>query len=127
MPRRRTLVVPANVKCTVIGCTCEWIMVSKNRHYYCHKHMVEANTLYKTYKAINADAIITFDDDKLSQTITLREKYAREYLDYEDKGSHLKYVNILKEVLLENRGKEQRKEIYNKLMTKQFADFQPVV
>ena len=87
--------------------------------------MNEANTLYKTYKEINAEAIITFADDKLKQSILLREKYARDYLDYEDKGAHLRYINILKEVL--SKELTERKEVYNKLMTEKFVEFEPVV
>lgn len=126
MPKRRRSVIPNNARCTVRGCMCEWIMVSKNRHYYCHKHMNEANALYTTYKAINAEAIVTFEDDKLEQTILLREKYAREYLDYEDKGAHLKYINILKEVLSLDVCFEERKSRYNKLMSEYFTDFEPL-
>jgi hypothetical protein len=125
MPKKRRQTIPNNAKCTVIGCTCEWIMMSKNRHYYCKKHMDEANALYLTYKTINAEALIAFDDDKLEQSILLREKYAREYLDYVDKGAHLRYINVLKDVLLTD--KEFRKDTYNKLMSEQFADFEAII
>ena len=121
MPRKKS----SNPKCTVRGCKCEWIMVSKNRHQYCRKHMNEANALYNTYKGINAEAIITFADDKLEQSIILREKYARDYLDYEDKGAHLRYINVLKKVL--SNELTERKEMYNKLMTEKFVEFAPVV
>lgn len=86
--------------------------------------MDEANALYVTYKTINAEALITFDDDKLEQSILLREKYSREYLDYVDKGAHLRYINILKNVM--STDKEFRKNTYNKLMSEQFTEFEPL-
>ncbi len=124
MPKKRRQTISNNAKCTVIGCVCEWIMVSRNRHYYCKKHMDEANALYLTYKTINAEALITFDDDKLEQSILLREKYAREYLDYIDNGAHLRYINILKYVV--SIDKYFRKNTYNNLMSEQFTEFEPL-
>ena len=94
MPRRGS----SNVRCTVAGCTCEWIMVSKNRHLYCHEHMLQANALYAEYKAVNAVAVATFADDALDQAIALREEYARRFLDYEDTGAHRAYIGILRRV-----------------------------
>ena len=94
MPRRGS----SDVRCTVAGCRCEWIEVSKNRHLYCHEHMLQANALYAEYKAANATALATFADDALDQCIRLREEYARKFLDYEDTGAHRAYICILKRV-----------------------------
>lgn len=94
MPRRGS----SDARCTVPGCACEWIMVSKNRHLYCNEHMLQANALYMEYKAANAVAIATFEDDALDHTIALREEYARRFLDYEDTGAHRAYIGILKRV-----------------------------
>ena len=94
MPRRGS----SNVRCTVAGCGCEWIEVSKNRHLYCREHMLQANALYTEYKAANATAVATFADDALDQCIRLREEYARKFLDYEDTGAHRAYICILKRV-----------------------------
>jgi hypothetical protein len=95
MPRRGS----SDVRCTVAGCRCEWIEVSKNRHLYCHEHMLQANALYAEYKAANATAVATFADDALDQCIRLREEYARRFLDYEDMGAHRAYIGILRRVL----------------------------
>ena len=94
MPRRGS----SNVRCTVAGCRCEWVEVSKNRHLYCREHMLQANALYAEYKAANALALATFADDALDQAIALREEYARRFLDYEDMGAHRAYIGILRRV-----------------------------
>lgn len=94
MPRRGS----SNAKCTVSGCSCEWIVVSKNRHMYCNDHLLQANALYAEYKAVNAVAVATFADDALDQAIALREEYARKFLDYEDTGAHRAYIGILRRV-----------------------------
>ena len=94
MPRRGSSVV----RCTVAGCSCEWIVVSKNRHMYCNDHMLQANALYAQYKAANAVALATFADDALDQAIALRQEYARRFLDYEDTGAHRAYIGILQRV-----------------------------
>jgi hypothetical protein len=86
--------------------------------------MDEANSLYTQYKTINQEAILTFDDEKLKQAIELREKYASDYLDYEEKGNHLRYINVLKEVL--SKPKIYRKNTYNKLMIPIFPQFEPL-
>lgn len=96
MPRRGS----SDARCTVAGCRCEWIEVSKNRHLYCREHMLQANALYAEYKAVNATALATFADDALDQCIRLREEYARKFLDYEDTGAHRAYIGILKRVRL---------------------------
>ena len=96
MPRRGS----SDARCTVAGCRCEWIEVSKNRHLYCREHMLQANALYVEYKAVNATALATFADDALDQCIRLREEYARKFLDYEDTGAHRAYIGILKRVRL---------------------------
>jgi len=96
MPRRGS----SDARCTVAGCRCEWIEVSKNRHLYCREHMLQANALYAEYKAANAAALATFADDALDQCIRLREEYARRFLDYEDMGAHRAYIGILKRVRL---------------------------
>ncbi len=96
MPRRGS----SDARCTVAGCRCEWIEVSKNRHLYCREHMLQANALYAEYKAVNATALATFADDALDQCIRLREEYARRFLDYEDMGAHRAYIGILKRVRL---------------------------
>ena len=97
MPRRGS----SDARCTVAGCRCEWIEVSKNRHLYCREHMLQANALYAEYKAVNATALATFADDALDQCIRLREEYARKFLDYEDTGAHRAYIGILTRVLNE--------------------------
>lgn len=94
MPRRGS----SDVRCTVAGCRCEWVEVSKNRHLYCREHMLQANALYAEYKAANALALATFADDALDQAIALREEYARRFLDYEDMGAHRAYIGILRRV-----------------------------
>ena len=110
MPRRGS----SKARCTVVGCCCEWIVVSKNRHQYCHEHMLQANDLYNEYKAINALALATFEDDALDQSIRLREEYARKFLDYEDTGAHRAYIGILKCVRTVKQG--VRSAAYNRFM-----------
>lgn len=126
MPRRGS----PHARCTVVGCRCEWIVVSKNRHQYCHEHMTEANALHSEYKAINAVAVATFEDAALDHSIRLREEYARKFLDYEDTGAHRAYIGILKRVLAVNakacrRVAFRRRALYNHLMTNSeyFSDF----
>jgi hypothetical protein len=127
MPRRGS----PHARCTVVGCRCEWIVVSKNRHQYCHEHMTEANALYNEYKAANAVALATFEDAALDRSIRLREEYARKFLDYEDTGAHRAYIGILKRVLEANDAKEGcqrvafRRAAYNRLMSSSqyFSDF----
>lgn len=94
MPRRGS----SDARCTVAGCSCEWIVVSKNRHLYCNDHMLQANALYAQYKAANAVALDTFADDALDKAIALRQEYARRFLDYEDTGAHSAYIGILQRV-----------------------------
>lgn len=94
MPRRGS----SDARCTVAGCSCEWIVVSKNRHMYCNDHMLQANALYAQYKAANAVALDTFADDALDKAIALRQEYARRFLDYEDTGAHSAYIAILQRV-----------------------------
>ena len=119
MPRRGS----PDSRCTVKGCNCEWIVVSKNRHQYCHDHMLQANELYNTYKAVNTRAVSTFEDDSLDESIRLREEYARRFLDYEDTGAHQTYIGILKRV----RALDwvRRRPAYNRWMTQSiyFSDF----
>ena len=119
MPRRGS----SDARCTVKGCDCEWIVVSKNRHQYCNDHMTEANELYATYKTVNAEAVITFDNDALDKSIRLREEYAHKFLDYEDTGAHSAYIRILKRVRTIEWNR--RRMAYNRLMTESsyFADF----
>lgn len=119
MPRRRS----PNIRCTVAGCACEWVVVSKNRHLYCDDHMTQANALYNEYKAINAVAVATFADDALDQSIRLREEYASKFLDYEDTGAHRAYIGILKRVRALPCG--GRRAAYNRWMTESvyFSDF----
>ena len=129
MPRRGS----SDVRCTVAGCRCEWIEVSKNRHLYCHEHMLQANALYAEYKAANATALATFADDALDQAIALREEYARRFLDYEDMGAHRAYIGILRRVrsvpdysvLAAHQCYACRRAAYNRLMTESayFSDF----
>ncbi len=122
MPRRGS----PHARCTVVGCRCEWIVVSKNRHLYCHEHMTEANALYSEYKAANAVALATFEDAALDRSIRLREEYARKFLDYEDTGAHSAYIGILKRVLTTaNAGGHRRRALYNRLMSNNahFRDF----
>lgn len=118
MPRRGS----SNARCTVAGCSCEWIMVSKNRHLYCNDHMLQANALYTEYKAANALAVATFADDVLDKVIALREEYARKFLDYEDIGAHRAYINILKRVRALHTN---RRTAYNRWMkdSAYFSDF----
>lgn len=110
MPRRGS----SKARCTVVGCRCEWIVVSKNRHQYCHEHMLQANALYAEYKTINALALDTFEDDALDQSIRLREEYARKFLDYEDTGAHRAYIGILKRVRAARQ--DIRSTAYSRLM-----------
>ena len=119
MPRRTS----PDIRCTVPGCDCEWIVVSKNRHMYCNGHMLQANALYNEYKAANAVALETFADDALDQCIRLREEYARKFIDYEDTGAHHAYISILKRVRA--LGNNRRRAAYNQLMSKSayFLDF----
>ena len=121
MPRRGS----PHARCTVVGCRCEWIVVSKNRHQYCHEHMTQANALYNEYKTINAVAIATFEDAALHHSIRLREEYARKFLDYEDTGAHRAYIGILKRVLAAAPANAGRRALYNHLMTNSeyFPDF----
>jgi hypothetical protein len=85
--------------------------------------MLEANKLYSVYKTANAQAVATFEDAALDQSINLREEYARKFLDYEDTGAHSAYIAILKRV----RAVEwnRRRTVYNRLMTESryFSDF----
>ena len=122
MPRRGS----SDARCTVAGCSCEWIVVSKNRHMYCNDHMLQANALYAEYKAANAVALATFADDALDQTIALREQYARKFLDYEDMGAHRAYIGILRRV--RSIYGAYRRTAYNRWMTESayFADFKRV-
>jgi hypothetical protein len=124
MPRRGS----SNAKCTAAGCSCEWIVVSKNRHMYCNDHMLQANALYAEYKAANAVALATFADDALDQTIALREQYARKFLDYEDTGAHRAYIGILRRVrsiAVASIAYACRRTAYNRWMTESayFSDF----
>ena len=123
MPRRGS----PHARCTVVGCRCEWIVVSKNRHQYCHEHMLQANALYNEYKAVNAVAVATFEDAALDKSIRLREEYARKFLDYEDTGAHRAYIGILKRVACCRV--TCRRALYNRLMTncEYFSDFVCVV
>jgi len=120
MPRRGS----SNAKCTVSGCSCEWIVVSKNRHMYCNDHLLQANALYAEYKAVNAVAVATFADDALDQAIALREEYARKFLDYEDTGAHRAYIGILRRVR-SIAVVYRRRAAYNRWMTESayFSDF----
>lgn len=121
MPRRRS----PHIRCTVAGCRCEWVVVSKNRHLYCNDHMTQANALYNEYKAVNAVAVATFADDALDQSIGLREEYAHKFLDYEDTGAHRAYIGILKRVRALPCGCVGRRAAYNRWMTESvyFSDF----
>lgn len=124
MPRRGS----SNVRCTVAGCRCEWVEVSKNRHLYCREHMLQANALYAEYKAANALALATFADDALDQAIALREEYARRFLDYEDMGAHRAYIGILRRVRAVPACSVLaacRRAAYNRWMTESayFSDF----
>ena len=76
--------------------------------------MLQANELYNEYKAINALALATFEDDALDQSIRLREEYARKFLDYEDTGAHRAYIGILKCVRTVKQG--VRSAAYNRFM-----------
>jgi len=89
--------------------------------------MVQANELYQRYKAVNATAITTFDDDSLNQSILLRKQYAATFLDYEDAGAHSAYIHILIRVR-NTMPLQKRRFIYNSLMTHSphFRDFTPV-
>jgi hypothetical protein len=124
MPRRGS----SDARCTVAGCSCEWIVVSKNRHMYCNDHMLQANALYAEYKAANAVALATFADDALDQTIALREQYARKFLDYEDMGAHRAYIGILRRVRSIYGAYACRRTAYNRWMTESayFSDFKRV-
>ena len=146
MPRRGS----SDARCTVAGCSCEWIVVSKNRHMYCNDHMLQANALYAQYKAANAVALATFSDDALDQAIALRQEYARRFLDYEDTGAHSAYIGILQRVrsiavassvlapsvavasssvLAPSVAAAYRRTAYNRWMTESayFSDFKRVV
>lgn len=118
MPKRRNHLAKAFNKCTVVGCCSEWITMSRNRHTFCEQHMIEANDLYHMYKEANKEALITFSDHKLRETIELREKYSLEYLDYEDKGSHKTYIEVLSKVL--SVPWHTREKTYQKLMQQYF-------
>ena len=117
------------------GCSCEWIVVSKNRHMYCNDHMLQANALYAQYKAANAVALATFADDALDQAIALRQEYARRFLDYEDTGAHRAYIGILQRVRSVLSASSvaacaaYRRAAYNRWMTESpyFSDFKRVV
>ena len=116
--------------CTVAGCSCEWIVVSKNRHMYCSDNMLQANALYAKYKAANAVALDTFADDALDQAIALRQEYARRFLDYEDTGAHRAYIGILQRVrALDLKNAAYRRAAYNRWMMNSpyFSDFKRVV
>ena len=119
MPRRGS----PNVRCTVPGCDCEWVVVSKTRHMFCETHLAQANELYRKYKEVNAEALVSFSDETLDKSIELREEYARRFLDFEDTGAHNAYISILKKV----RGvaNHQRRFNYNRWMTESmyFSDF----
>ena len=133
MPRRGS----SHARCTVAGCSCEWIVVSKNRHLYCNDHMLQANALYAQYKAANAVALATFADDALDQAIALRQEYARRFLDYEDTGAHRAYIGILQRVrALDLKNADisaacaaYRRTAYNRWMmdSAYFSDFKRVV
>ena len=129
MPRRGS----SDARCTVAGCSCEWIVVSKNRHMYCNDHMLQANALYAQYKAANAVALATFSDDALDQAIALRQEYARRFLDYEDTGAHSAYIGILQRVrsiaAASSVAAAYRRTAYNRWMTESayFSDFKRVV
>ena len=124
MPRRGS----SDARCTVAGCSCEWIVVSKNRHMYCNDHMLQANALYAQYKAANAVALDTFADDALDKAIALRQEYARRFLDYEDTGAHSAYIAILQRVRSVSSVAAcaaYRRTVYNRWMTDSayFSDF----
>lgn len=85
--------------------------------------MMQANALYTTYKVVNAQAVETFDDAALEESIRLREEYARRFLDYEDTGAHQTYIGILKRVRALDWAR--RRPAYNRWMTQSiyFSDF----
>jgi len=122
MPRRGS----PNVRCTVLGCDCEWVVVSKTRHMFCEIHLAQANELYQKYKEVNTEALVSFSDEALDKSIELREEYARRFLDFEDAGAHSAYISILKKVrgIATNNG-QMRRFNYNRWMTESryFSDF----
>lgn len=125
MPRRGS----PDVRCTVPGCKCEWVIVSKTRHLYCEDHLVQANDLYRRYKSANADALATFSNADLDDSIRLREEYATKFLDFEDTGAHSAYIAILKRVRSLDENEQTRRRLYNTWMTESryFSDFVCVV
>lgn len=122
MPRRGS----PNVRCTVPGCGCEWVIVSKTRHLFCETHLAQANELYRKYKEVNSEALISFSDEALDKSIQLRQEYARRFLDFEDTGAHSAYISILKKVReIANNNRQRRRFNYNLWMTESryFSDF----
>lgn len=118
MPRQGS----PNVRCTVPGCQCEWVIVSKTRHMFCETHLAQANEFYRKYKEVNTEALISFSDEALDKSIELREEYARQFLDFEDTGAHSAYISILKKVRQvaksgSKNSSSQRRICYNQWMT----------
>jgi hypothetical protein len=110
----------------VPGCGCEWVIVSKTRHLFCETHLVQANELYRKYKEVNSEALVSFSDEALDRSIALREEYASRFLDFEDTGAHSAYISILKKVRgIANNNGQMRRFNYNRWMTESryFSDF----
>jgi len=45
------------------------VIVSKTRHLFCEFHLAQANELYRKYKEVNADALVSFSDEALDKSI----------------------------------------------------------
>jgi hypothetical protein len=93
---------------------------------FCEDHLVQANELYRKYKEVNAEALVSFSDEALDKSIELREEYARRFLDFEDTGAHSAYISILKRVRgIANNNGQRRRSCYNQWMTESryFTDF----
>ena len=102
-------------KCTVPGCTSEWMLASVRRLQYCMDHHYLALDVYNRYKKATNNALESFKSEDLIEAIQLRKEYDSRFVG-SDKGSHMAFVKLLEHLLEVNI--LHRKQAYEKLITK---------
>jgi hypothetical protein len=102
-------------KCTVPGCTSEWMLASFRRLQYCVDHHYVALDVYNRYKKATSNALKSFKTEDLIEAIQLRKEYDFRFVGG-DKGSHATFIKLLEYLLEVNIS--NRKQTYDKLVAK---------
>lgn len=87
-------------KCSVPGCTHDWMVASVRRLAFCDLHYRPSLQAYNDYKEATKTATCTFEDSDIRHAATLRTNFTNMFTKGEpDWCAHTEFVSLLLNLL----------------------------